>query len=104
MVPQMTRQKTSSTAVTFRLQLSPCARVLLALLIIVSVATILITPDPSDDVVGVLHQQHSIGFLPVFVKLVCPTTLALFCDPSKDSSAHFSRISDFLEMVCTHLC
>lgn len=99
----MTRWHTTSSS-AFRLHLSTYGRVLLALLIIVSVATILITPDPSDDVVGVLHQQHSIVSLPVFVKLVRHTILISFCVPSQDSTAHFARFSDLLEMVCTHLC
>lgn len=36
-----------------------CARVVLALAVIFSVSYVLITPDPTDDVVGVLRANHS---------------------------------------------
>ena len=75
-----------------------------ALLIIVSVATILITPDPSDDVVGVLHQHHSLTPLAVVIGLEHEIAVVRSSAPSPDASATPSRLEDLLEKVCTRLC
>jgi len=96
--------ETSRRAVTRKVQVFTWVRALLALLIVASIATILITPDPSDDVLGILHQHHTFASLPVFVKLLRHTLLVPFCAPSHNSSADFSHPCELLEMVCTHLC
>jgi hypothetical protein len=85
-------------------QLSTWARVVFALLIIVSVATILITPDPSDDVLGVLHQHHSFTPLAVVIGFEHEIAVVRSSAPNHDVLAAPPRLEDLLEMVCTHLC
>ena len=74
------------------------------MLIIVSLATILITPDPSDDLVGVLHQHHSLTPLAVVMGFVHEIAVVRSNALRHDMSATPSRFEDLLEKGCTLLC
>jgi hypothetical protein len=80
-------------------------QILVCLLLIVSVATILITPDPTDDVPGVLH--HTLKFQKIFAVWV-----SWFASASPLSGTSFatfisSRAPDtppLLTLLCVRLC
>jgi hypothetical protein len=78
-------------------------KLVLVLLVIISVATILITPDPSDDVDGLLHHGHSLAFFPFFGRV--DQLVRLFLpEVSHEAFKPPPRSADLLELVCTHLC
>ncbi len=79
------------------------ATLVLVLLVIASVATILITPDPSDDVDGLLHHGHSLAFFPFLGRVDQPLALSPPEVPPEASKPP-PRSADLLEMVCTHPC
>ena len=79
----------------------------LAVILIVSCAAILITPDPTDDVDGVIGQHHQLTLpnleatvsaqLDLFVP---PTPRSLF-DITVDPHTCFANL---LDLVCVRLC
>jgi len=79
------------------------AKTAVALLVIVSVATILISPQTTDDVDGVL-QHHFFVIHPVFHTLLDSNTrlnLHLF---SSDLAIHRLECLNLLDLVCARLC
>jgi hypothetical protein len=73
------------------------------LVVIVSVATILISPDSSDDVDGVL-QHHTCVAQPVFLTLfqsISHLTIQLL---HPDLAIHRLECLDLLDLVCVRLC
>jgi hypothetical protein len=79
-------------------------KVAIALLIVVSVATILATPDPTDDVLGVVHQHHVTTFHLVFLTLIYGLSLAVTSALGNDASSEELRSPDLLDLVCARLC
>lgn len=83
------------------------ARIALVVVIILSVAYVLITPDPTDDVDGVFRPHHTakaqrIVSLPLihFPILVVPS----FHLPIRPSGAQRLLTSDLLDLVCVCRC
>ena len=75
-----------------------------ALLVIVSVATILISPDTTDDVDGVLQHHSLFTAHPVFHAVLGSITrlsLHLF---SSDLAIHRLECLNLLDLVCVRLC
>jgi hypothetical protein len=80
-------------------------QILVCLLLIVSVATILITPDQTDDVPGVLH--HTLKFQKIFAVWI--SWFGLTSSLSANFVATFvsSRAPDappLLTLLCVRLC
>jgi hypothetical protein len=79
-------------------------KVVIALLIIVSVVTILVTPDPTDDVLGVVHQHHVATFHLVLLTLIYGLFLAVTSALGNDATSEELRSPDLLDLVCVRLC
>ncbi len=79
-------------------------KVVLALLIVLSVATILATPDPTDDVMGVLHQQHMVLAQLVFLGLIHIVPLLITSSSVPDTPAEAPPSLNLLDLVCVRLC
>ena len=93
---------TAISAIYLR-QVGTYTKLVLGLLVILSITTILISPDPTDDVLGVMHQQHVLTAQPVLLGLIqaapSPTAIVLASD-----SAEIPPSGDLLDLVCTRLC
>jgi hypothetical protein len=79
------------------------AKAVLVLLIVLSIATILFTPDPNDDVLGILHQQHVLTAQPVFLSLV-QTSVSTESLAVPDASVSVLLSADLIDLVCNRLC
>ena len=79
------------------------SRGFLALLIVIAVATIVITPDPTDDVDGILRSPHPLRSpslrASVGVSLVLFSLAALAA-----SSPPIPTTSNLLRLICTFRC
>jgi hypothetical protein len=80
------------------------AKLGLAIVIVVSLASILITPDPSDDVDGVLQRHH-------LVKVAVAPISARQRESPAQVSGELSLLvfprstpSNLLDLVCVRLC
>lgn len=79
----------------------------LAVILIVSCAAILITPDPTDDVDGIMLQHnpfHGHSFA-----VVVPALLAVFVLPTFPSfraviASPRSKTGNVLDVICVRLC
>jgi len=74
-----------------------------ALLVIVSVATVLVTPDNRDDVDGLL-RQHVLLAQPAFhalLHIVSRLSLGICCH---DLALHRLECLNLLDLVCVRLC
>lgn len=83
---------------------SVCIRIILAVVIVVSVASILITPDPSDDVSGVLQQKHLVKATVVPLSVLQARFPPHF--PVRFAPVVSQRLvqSSLLHLVCVQLC
>jgi hypothetical protein len=79
-------------------------KVAVALLIVVSVATILVTPDPTDDVIGVVHQHQGPAVYLVFLNLIHGITLSVTSLLLSDAAPEELHSPDLLDLVCVRLC
>jgi hypothetical protein len=79
-------------------------KVAIALLIVVSVVTILVTPDPTDDVLGVVHQHQVATFHLVFLNLVYGVALAVTSALGNDATSEELHSADLIDLVCVRLC
>ena len=79
------------------------AKVVLGLMIILSVTTILLTPDPNDDVMGILHQQHVMAVQPVLLPAV-QVFIASSLARISEELVEVPLSVDLLDLVCTRLC
>jgi len=78
-----------------------------ALLMIVSCATVLVTPDPLDDINGILHPHHSVKvhkLLAVPLGELRPFVLAAFHSFNPLSPVLHSNSPRLLALVCVLLC
>jgi hypothetical protein len=78
-------------------------KVALILIVVVAVATILVTPDPKDDVPGVLHKAQVYG-----LSLSSAVLQPLAVSPAR-AMAHLVPFyqpdsSGLLDLVCVRLC
>ena len=80
------------------------AKIGLAIVIILAVARILITPDPTDDVNGVLQQRH-------LVKATVVLLFAVQSQPTPPSTVGLPRLrfqppiqNNRLDLTCVLLC
>jgi len=77
--------------------------VFFALLVVIAVATIVITPDPTDDVDAILHSHHALKSPSLGASV--GVSLALFSLAA--SAASFPPISttpNLLRLICTFRC
>jgi len=79
-------------------------KIAVLLLVVAAVATILLTPSPSDDVPGLMHRNHSTVVMAVAIGLVQVTALSRSSQVPLHSPRHPMLSSNFLELVCQHLC
>lgn len=77
--------------------------VLIALLVVTAVATILITPDPSDDVHAVLRSYHGLH-APAVVLFLAPLLTLLVTDKQRGALAPFLASVNSLRLLCTCRC
>jgi hypothetical protein len=90
--------------------LRPMMRVLIvgvAVVMIVSCATVLVTPDPLDDINGILHPHHSVKehkLLAVPLGELRPFVLAAFHSFNPLSPVLHSNSPRLLALVCVLLC
>ena len=79
----------------------------LAVVVILSCATVLITPDLADDINGVLHQHHSVRGHKLLAAPSAQLTrfvLATFRSLNPQVPTLRSSTSYLLALVCVRLC
>jgi hypothetical protein len=79
----------------------------LAIVVILSCATILITPDAVDDINGILHQHHSVRahkLLAATPAQLRPFVLATFQSFNPLIQPFHSSTPRLLALVCVRLC
>jgi hypothetical protein len=83
------------------------ARVALAVVAIFSIAFVLITPDPTDDVAGVLRPNHT-AKAQTIVSLALPQSAILvivpFLLPIRRTATQRLTTSELLDLVCVCRC
>jgi hypothetical protein len=83
------------------------ARAALAVVAIFSIAFVLITPDPTDDVDGVLRPNHT-ATAQTIVSLALPQSTILvfvpFLLPIRPSATQRLTTSELLDLVCVCRC
>lgn len=79
------------------------AKIVLGLLIIMAITAILVSPDPTDDVMVVVHQQHVVTVQPVVLSLP-PVSILVDAVPVAVDFAVFAVSADLIDLVCTRLC
>jgi hypothetical protein len=83
------------------------ARAALAVVAIFSIAFVLITPDPTDDVDGVLRPNHT-ATAQTIVSLALPQSAILvfvpFLLPIRPSATQRLTTSELLDLVCVCRC
>lgn len=79
----------------------------LAVVVILSCATVLITPDPADDIHGILHHDHSVRghkLLAAPYAQLRPFALATFHSFNPLIPTLHSSTPRLLALVCVRLC
>lgn len=77
------------------------ARVILIIVMVSAVATVLVTPDPSDDIQGLLHQPH----VQISLGILCTQTISLNAnEPFRPSFSSSSRSSELEDLLCVRIC
>ena len=79
-------------------------KAVVGLLIIVSVVTILVTPDPTDDVMGVVHQHQILTAQLVSLNIVHGVFLGLNSIGGNEVVGEELHSPDLLDLVCVRLC
>jgi len=79
-------------------------RLVVLLLVVAAVVTILLTPTPNDDVLGVMHRNHSALAVVVAIGLLQAAVLIRSRHYPQNNSSRLSLSSNILELVCQHLC
>jgi hypothetical protein len=77
--------------------------VLIALLIAGALATVLITPDPTDDVHAVV-RPHTTPHIPAVVFLLLPLPLLLMAGKLHGSQMADAASTKSLQLLCTCRC
>jgi len=78
-------------------------KILIVALALVAVTTVLITPDPTDDVQGIVHHGNQLPKLAVLVAawLLCLVALRDRFLLTRDSVRY---AAPSLDVICTRLC
>jgi Na+/proline symporter len=80
-------------------------KVVVALLVITAVATVLISPDPSDDVAGILHQHLKLQKLtPIVIEPLDALAGASLGVMLAALRASASSPLDVVALTCVRLC
>ncbi len=79
------------------------ATLLIALLVITAVATVLITPDPTDDVHAVM-RPHKMLHASAVALLLVPLLALLITDKQPGSQAANAAAVKSLQLLCTCRC
>jgi len=79
-------------------------KILVCVLLILSVATILITPDQSDDIPGVLHHVSKIKLLAVWAFIQGPLTVISAQSNRPALSPRNPDPPELLTLFCVRLC
>lgn len=77
--------------------------VLVALLIVVALATVLVTPDPTDDVHAVMHS-HKTMHVPAIALFLPPVLALLITGRSPGSQSANAASAKSLQLLCTCRC
>ena len=80
------------------------AQVGLAIVIVVSVASILITPDPSDDVDGALQGKHLVKVILAPISVSKSQSLLPVTRTFGPVAVQRPTLSNLLDLVCVRLC
>jgi hypothetical protein len=80
------------------------SKIIVLLLMVTAVTTILLTPSPSDDVPGVMHRNHSPIAISLTIGLLQLASITSLNHLPQEFSNHQLLPSNFLELVCQHLC
>ena len=80
------------------------AKVGLVIVIIASVASIVITPDPSDDVDGVLQRHHPVRVTAVPISTSQSQSVLHITLWFAPLAVHRSAQVKLLDLVCVRLC
>jgi hypothetical protein len=80
------------------------SKIVVLLLMVTAVTTILLTPSPSDDVPGVMHRNHSSIILALTIGLLQLASITKSNHLPQEISNHQLLPSNFLELLCQHLC
>ena len=86
-----------------RLRSPSLSVVLIALLIMTALATVLITPDPTDDVHAVM-RPHKTLHAPAVALFVLPLLALLITDKQPGSQATNAGSAKSLQLLCTCRC
>lgn len=76
---------------------------LLALLLVLAVATVLITPDPTDDVSGVVRAHRAVH-VPVLALVFAPFSILLFINHTANSESVEFTTLNLLQLLRTCRC
>ena len=79
-------------------------RFVVALLIVVAVATVLISPDPTDDVTGVLHQHVKLQKLAAVFAVSVGMAVRSFTLLALSSKSPEGPLHDISSLFCVRLC
>jgi hypothetical protein len=79
-------------------------KVIVGLLIILAVTTILVTPDPSDDVMGVVHPHNAVHAQLVFLSLIHDVPLLTGSLVVRENEPQAIHPTDVVDLVCARLC
>ena len=78
-------------------------RTLLALLVVVAVVTVLVTPDPSDDIYGILRPHKVIKTHGLATMFGIAMVLA-FVERSFYTSSQDVTSKNLLKLICRYRC
>ena len=79
-------------------------KIVVLLVVVAAVTTILLTPTLSDDVPGIMHRNHNPVAITIAVGLLQVAALIRSCHSPQENPNHQLFSSNFLELVCQHLC
>lgn len=86
-----------------RLRCSSLPIVLIALLIVAALATVLVTPDPTDDVHAVMHSLKTMHALAIALFLPPVLALLITTGPPGSQPAN-AALAKSLQLLCTCRC
>jgi hypothetical protein len=79
-------------------------KVVVVLLVIAAVATVLISPDPTDDVTGVLHQHLKLPKLAAILNLSIRLAEGSLATAATISEGAHGSVHDLSSLLCVRLC
>lgn len=97
------KQGSSPRRYVMRLRSPSLPTVLIALLVVTALATVLITPDPTDDVHAVM-RPHRTQHAPAIALLLLPLLALLVAGKHQGSQAATVPLAKSLQLLCTCRC